>query len=388
MNFPKIDLYQMVRPAIFKMDPEVDHHLVANGLKMFNKTPQVLSTMFQTKKRANIKVTVKGVTFDSPIGIAAGFDKKAEFYNSLGALGAGFVEIGSITKNDQPGNKKKRIFRLPEDNAIINRMGLNNLGVAETRKHLANTPKHVKLGISVAPGHGLSSEAMIDEMVEDIRQIHSFGDYIALNQSCPNQKGVTTLQEIPVAKRLLQKIHNLHIKEPVFCKFGNDITTEKMLELIKETAGLMDGIILTNTASNPSATYDNLQSEHRNEGGGLSGKPIFKKSLSLTKAVHDAYPDLPIMFSGGVFTPEDAKAALIAGASLVQVYTGFIYNGPTLLERINRYLSDNQVIENLHHSKVIAEKPVISDEDVEVSEIESDKKITLDANSGASFHTE
>jgi len=229
---------------------------------------------------------------------------------------------------------------------------------------------------------------MIDEMVEDIRQIHSFGDYIALNQSCPNQKGVTTLQEIPVAKRLLQKIHNLHIKEPVFCKFGNDITTEKMLELIKETAGLMDGIILTNTASNPSATYDNLQSEHRNEGGGLSGKPIFKKSLSLTKAVHDAYPDLPIMFSGGVFTPEDAKAALIAGASLVQVYTGFIYNGPTLLERINRYLSDNQVIENLHHSKVIAEKPVISDEDVEVSEIESDKKITLDANSGASFHTE
>ena len=383
-----MDLYKLVRPAIFKVDPEVDHHLVATGLKMFNRTPNVLQTMFQSKKRANLKVTVKGVTFDSPIGIAAGFDKKAEFYNSLGALGAGFVEIGSITKNNQPGNKKKRIFRLPEDNAIINRMGLNNLGVEETRKHLANTPKHVKIGISVAPGHGLSSEEMVDEMVDDIKQIHSFADYIALNQSCPNQKGVTTLQEIPVAKQLLQKIHNLHIKEPVFCKFGNDISADEMVKLIKETAGLMDGIILTNTASNPSTTYDHLKSAHRNEGGGLSGKPIFKKSLSLTKAVHEACPDLPIMFSGGVFTPEDAKAALEAGASLVQVYTGFIYNGPTLLDRINRYLSDNQVMEQLNYSTAISQAPVRDGKDIVVTDIETETKVELDANSGASFHAE
>jgi len=383
-----MDLYKLVRPAIFKVDPEVDHHLVATGLKMFNRTPNVLQTMFQIKKRANLKVTVKGVTFDSPIGIAAGFDKKAEFYNSLGALGAGFVEIGSITKNNQPGNKKKRIFRLPEDNAIINRMGLNNLGVEETRKHLANTPKHVKIGISVAPGHGLSSEEMVDEMVDDIKQIHSFADYIALNQSCPNQKGVTTLQEIPVAKQLLQKIHNLHIKEPVFCKFGNDISADEMVKLIKETAGLMDGIILTNTASNPSTTYDHLKSAHRNEGGGLSGKPIFKKSLSLTKAVHEACPDLPIMFSGGVFTPEDAKAALEAGASLVQVYTGFIYNGPTLLDRINRYLSDNQVMEQLNYSTAISQAPVRDGKDIVVTDIETETKVELDANSGASFHAE
>lgn len=382
-----MDLYKLVRPAIFKMDPEVDHQIVASGLKMFNQTPEVLKKIFRTKKFDNLKVTVKGVTFDSPIGIAAGFDKKAEFYNSLGALGAGFVEIGSITKNNQPGNKKKRIFRLPEDNAIINRMGLNNLGVEETRKHLANTPRHVKLGISVAPGHGLDSEDMIAEMVEDIRQIHSFADYIALNQSCPNQKGVTTLQEIPVAKKLLQEIHNLHIKEPVFCKFGNDITTEKLLELLKETGGLMDGIILTNTASNPSSIHNNLQSPHHNEGGGLSGKPIFKKSLSLTKAIHQNYPDLPIMFSGGVFTPEDAKAALMAGASLVQVYTGFIYNGPTLLNRINQYLSNEKVLDQLDYSDSISKQPVRDSKDIEVTELENEK-IELDANSGASFHEE
>lgn len=380
-----MSLYKLVRPVIFKGDPEVDHHLVASGLKMFNKTPEVLETMFQAKKPNNIKVTVKGVTFDSPIGIAAGFDKKAEFYNSLGALGAGFVEIGSITKNDQPGNKKKRIFRLPEDNAIINRMGLNNLGVEETRRHLANTPKHVKVGISVAPGHGLSSEEMVEEMVEDIKEIHSFGDYIALNQSCPNQKGVTTLQEIPVAKNLLQKIHNLHIKEPVFCKFGNDITAEQLIELIHETGGLMDGIILTNTASNPSPIHDNLKSVHKNEGGGLSGKPIFKKSLSLTKAIHSAFPDLPIMFSGGVFTPEDAKAALIAGASLVQVYTGFIYNGPTLMKQINQYLSENEIINSDDYQNV-CEAPIRDSEDITVAPITEDKKVELDANSGASFH--
>lgn len=380
-----MSLYKLVRPVIFKGDPEVDHHLVASGLKMFNRAPEVLETMFQAKKPDNIKVTVKGITFDSPIGIAAGFDKKAEFYNSLGALGAGFVEIGSITKNDQPGNKKKRIFRLPEDNAIINRMGLNNLGVEETRRHLANTPKHVKVGISVAPGHGLTSEEMVEEMVEDIKEIHSFGDYIALNQSCPNQKGVTTLQEIPVAKNLLQKIHNLHIKEPVFCKFGNDITAEQLIELINETDGLMDGIILTNTASNPSPIHDNLKSAHKNEGGGLSGKPIFKKSLSLTRAIHSAFPDLPIMFSGGVFTSEDAKAALIAGASLVQVYTGFIYNGPTLMKQINQYLSENEIINSDDYQNV-CEAPIRDSEDLAVTPINEDKKVELDANSGASFH--
>lgn len=380
-----MDWYKAVRPLIFKVDPEVDHHLVANGLKMFNQTPKVLQTLFMAKKYANNQVTVKGVTFDSPIGIAAGFDKKAEFYNSLGALGAGFVEIGSVTKNEQPGNKKKRIFRLTEDQAIINRMGLNNLGVEETRKHLANTPKHVTIGISVAPGHGLTSDQMIDEMVDDIREIHSFGDYIALNQSCPNQKGVTTLQEVPVAKKLLQKIHNLHIKEPIFCKFGNDITAEQLLELIDETAGLMDGIILTNTASNPSPIHNRLKSANKNEGGGLSGKPIFKKSLSLTKAIHQAHPEMPIMFSGGVFTPEDAAVALQAGASLVQVYTGFIYNGPSLLEKINHSLSENDVISQLDYSKVSA-APVHSADDVEITDIDKEEKVEIDANSGASFH--
>lgn len=382
-----MNLYKLVRPAIFKMDPEVDHHLVADGLKMFNQTPQVLRTMFQTKTYPNLKVTVKGVTFDSPIGIAAGFDKKAEFYNSLGALGAGFVEIGSITKNSQPGNKKKRIFRLPEDHAIINRMGLNNLGVEETREHLANTPKHVKVGISVAPGHGLTSQEMVDEMVEDIQEIHSFGDYIALNQSCPNQKGVTTLQEIPVAKNLLQKIHNLHIKEPIFCKFGNDITAEQLIELIKETDGLMDGIILTNTASNPSPVHDRLKSEHKNEGGGLSGKPIFKKSLSLTKAIHEAFPALPIMFSGGVFTPEDAQAAIEAGASLVQVYTGFIYNGPTLLNQINKHLAKTGVLQTVNYQDVV-QAPIHEKSDIVVADIETDNDQQIDANSGASFHEE
>ncbi|MFH5810909.1 quinone-dependent dihydroorotate dehydrogenase [Companilactobacillus sp. FL22-1] len=380
--------YKLIRPAIFKLDPEVDHHLVANGLKMFNRTPEVLKTIFRTKQYPNLKVTVKGVTFDSPIGIAAGFDKKAEFYNSLGALGASFVEIGSITKNDQPGNPKKRIFRLPADKAIINRMGLNNLGVEKTRQHLANTPKHVKVGISVAPGHGLDTDSMVNEMVEDIEQIHSFGDYIALNQSCPNQKGVTTLQETAVAKNLLQKIHNLHIKEPIFCKFGNDITEEHLLELLEQTKGLMDGIILTNTASNPRSIYTNLKSADKNQGGGLSGKPIFKKSLSLTRAIHQQFPDLPIMFSGGVFTPEDAQAALMAGASLVQVYTGIIYNGPTLLNEINQYLSVNDVLANLERSESLAQAPIQDNTDIVVSDISAAKKVELDANSGASFHEE
>ena len=147
----------------------------------------------------------------------------------------------------------------------------------------------------------------------------------------------------------------------------------------------MDGIILTNTASNPSPIHDNLKSAHKNEGGGLSGKPIFKKSLSLTRAIHSAFPDLPIMFSGGVFTPEDAKAALIAGASLVQVYTGFIYNGPTLMKQINQYLSENKIINSDDYQNV-CEAPIRDSEDLAVTPINEDKKVELDANSGASFH--
>lgn len=382
-----LDWYKLVRPAIFKVDPEIDHQMVAKGLKIFNDRPQILASIFQTRKYNNIQVTVKGVKFDSPIGIAAGFDKKAEFYNSLGALGAGFVEIGSVTKEAQPGNKKKRIFRLLEDKAIINRMGLNNIGVKETIKHLKRTPKNVKIGISVAPGHGLTSQEMIDEMVDDIKEVHSFADYIALNQSCPNQKGVTTLQEIPVAKQLLKKIYNLHIEQPVFAKFGNDITAKQLIELIKETDGLMDGIILTNTASNPSSVHNSLKSKNKNEGGGLSGKPIFLKSLSLTRAIHTEFPELPIMFSGGVFTSEDAEAALMAGASLVQVYTGFIYNGPTLLNQMNKYLSQRDSINRLNiYTNAVVQEPIRNEQDIDIDELESDQEI--DANSGASFHQE
>jgi len=241
-----MDLYKLVRPAIFKVDPEIDHHIVATGLKMFNQTPQVLRTMFQTKQYPNLKVTVKGVTFDSPIGIAAGFDKKAEFYNSLGGLGAGFVEIGSVTKHPQEGNPKKRVFRLTEDQGIINRMGLNNVGIEETKRRLKNHPAQIKLGISIAPGHDLESDQMIAEMIDDVKEIHEYADYIALNLSCPNQVGVTVLQQLDILKPLLEGIAALGIDEPIFGKFSNDIDTDELIYNLHELDGLLDGIILSN----------------------------------------------------------------------------------------------------------------------------------------------
>lgn len=335
-----VDWYQLARPAIFAIDPEVDHHIVASGLKIFNKTPKMLQTLFYAKKRKNLQTTIKGITFDSPIGIAAGFDKNAEFYNSLGGLGAGFVEVGSITKEPQAGNPKKRIFRLPEDHAIINRMGLNNVGL---KKAIANLKgkHHTKIGLSLAPSHGLDTDQMIDELVEDVKKSHDSADYIALNLSCPNQEGVVSLQRTEVLLELLTKITDLMIDQPVFCKFSSDLTEDELLAILDETAELMDGVILANT----SLSRTGLKSDNKIEQGGLSGKPLFNKSLSLTKAVFDKYGNnLPIIFSGGVFDYRDAQKALDNGASLVQVYTGFIYNGPSQIENINRHLSENKIV--------------------------------------------
>ncbi|WP_125767795.1 quinone-dependent dihydroorotate dehydrogenase [Companilactobacillus furfuricola] len=335
-----MDWYHLARPAIFAIDPEVDHHIVANGLKLFNKTPQVLQKLFYAKKRQNLQTTIKGITFDSPIGIAAGFDKNAEFYNSLGGLGAGFVEVGSITKSPQAGNPKKRVFRLPEDQAIINRMGLNNIGLKKAISNLQGQ-HHTKVGLSLAPSHGLDTQQMIDELVEDVKLSHDSADYIALNLSCPNQAGVVSLQKTEVLLELLTKIKDLMIDEPVFCKFSSDLTVDQVLDILAETESLMDGVILSNT----SLRRKGLTSANKDEKGGLSGKPLFASSLKLTKAVFAKYgTDLPIIFSGGIFDYHDAEQALDAGASLVQVYTGFIYNGPSQIENINRHLSETRVI--------------------------------------------
>ncbi|WP_125762551.1 quinone-dependent dihydroorotate dehydrogenase [Companilactobacillus hulinensis] len=340
-----MDLYKLARPMIFAIDPEVDHHLVANGLKLFNDNSNILRKIFYTKKRPNLQVTIKNLTFDSPIGIAAGFDKKAEFYNSLGALGAGFVEVGSVTKKAQAGNKKKRIFRLPEDNAIINRMGLNNDGIETTKARLEQHPANdVKIGLSIAPSHGLNDAGKVAEMVESVKDIHDQADYIALNISCPNQKGVATLQHVELLTEILTGIKELNIEQPVFCKFGNDIDTAELIETLHAVEGLLDGVILTNTSG---MKRDELVSDNKKENGGLSGKPLFETSIAMTKLVHSEFPEMPIIYSGGVFTPEDAKTALEAGATLVEVYTGFIYNGPTMIEQINRYLSEKQMIDDL-----------------------------------------
>lgn len=338
-----VDWYQLARPMIFAIDPEIDHHIVANGLKIFNQTPKILEKMFYAKKRNNLKTTVKGITFDSPIGIAAGFDKNAEFYNSLGGLGAGFVEVGSITKEPQAGNPKKRVFRLLEDQAIINRMGLNNVGLKKAVQNLQG--KHqTKIGLSLAPSHGLNTQEMIDELVEDVKFAHDSADYLALNLSCPNQAGVVSLQKTSVLLELLAKIDELQIDEPIFCKFSSDLAAEDLDQILTETASLMDGVILCNT----STSREGLKSTNQQEKGGLSGKPLFNKSLALTKMVYSKYGEsLPIIFSGGVFDHQDAQTALDAGASLVQVYTGFIYNGPSQIEHINRHLSENQVISQL-----------------------------------------
>lgn len=325
-----MSLYKISRPLLFKIEPEKSHHLIGSLLSLPHTSGFFNSLIKPGFKVKSNPVTIAGIHFDNPIGIAAGFDKNAHYYNGLASIGAGFVEIGSLTRHPQEGNPKPRVKRLIEDQAIINRMGLNNDGVDEIKKNLEKNPPKIPIGISIAPNHGLTTEQMIEDMSYCTNLIQSNADYISLNLSCPNQDGVTTLQEPDTVLRLLDKIE---IKKPVFCKFSVDISDEQLFSCLDALSGKVAGIILSNT----SIKREGLTSPNKDFKGGLSGKPLFERVLHQMNVSKEKYGnEFAFIFSGGVFAPEDAKKAIAAGADLIQVFTGMIYEGPGIFKRINK----------------------------------------------------
>jgi dihydroorotate dehydrogenase len=293
-------------------------------------------------KNPKLERNVFGLNFTNPVGLAAGFDKNAEVYREFANFGFGFIEIGTVTPKAQPGNPKPRSFRLKKDTALINRMGFNNLGVDEAVKRLKNRKSNVIIGGNIGKNTATPNESAVNDYLYCFERLYDYVDYFVVNVSCPN---ITNLHELADRDNLLEILGCLanarkqkEKYKPILLKIAPDLNlnqVDDVIDVIKITG--TDGIVATNT----SISRDGLVTPEDNVNeigrGGLSGKPIAQKSTRIIRYIHEkTNGNIPIIGVGGVITPEDALEKLEAGASLVQVYTGFIYSGPAIVKKINQ----------------------------------------------------
>lgn len=333
----------LIRPLLFKMDPEKVHHFTFDSLQKLFKVPG-MSSFVKSKfevKDALLEREVFGLKFKNPVGLAAGFDKDARLYKELSNFGFGFIEIGTLTPKPQPGNDKKRLFRLKEDEAIINRMGFNNGGVEEAVERLRRNN-----GVLIGGNIGKNKITPNEQAGEDYRicfeALFPYVDYFVVNVSSPNTPNLRELQDKEPLTALLNDLQQRNeqkpVTKPILLKIAPDLTDSQLLDIIdiiKETG--IAGVIATNTT----ISREGLVSENKAETGGLSGKPLRKRATEVIRFLSEkSNKAFPIIGVGGIHSAEDALEKLDAGASLVQLYTGFIYEGPQLIKDINLKLLD------------------------------------------------
>ncbi|MBC9797361.1 quinone-dependent dihydroorotate dehydrogenase [Sinomicrobium weinanense] len=339
----------LIRPILFQFDPEKVHHFTFAFIKAANKIPGIsaLIRRMYTVNDPRLEREVLGLKFKNPVGLAAGFDKDARLFNELSGFGFGFIEIGTLTPKPQPGNPRKRLFRLKEDTAIVNRMGFNNGGVEEAVKRLKKPSASLRArGILIGGNIGKNKVTPNENATDDYRKcfeaLHSHVDYFVVNVSSPNTPNLRALQDKEPLTKLLSGLQNHKLQtanhKPIMLKIAPDLTEGQLrdiVRIVKDTG--IAGIIATNTT----ISREGLASPVKKETGGLSGKPLKDRSTEVIRFLHrESGGSFPIIGVGGVHSPEDALEKLEAGASLVQVYTGFIYEGPGLVKRINKALLD------------------------------------------------
>lgn len=332
----------LIRPIFFKFDPEDVHHFTVEMLKNF----PFLFKIFFKKPIEDIRLEreVFGLKFKNPVGLAAGFDKNASFYNEMADLGFGFVEIGTVTPRAQAGNPKKRLFRLIQDEGIINRMGFNNDGLEAAIEKLKNNKGKVIIGGNIGKNTDTLPENYTDDYLKCFEGLHPYVDYFALNVSCPNVSSHAKLEDVDYLKELItevQKINNTKEKQrPILLKIAPDLNhtqLDEIIELIAETK--IDGVIVSNTSINRDGLKTSNEILEKIGNGGLSGRPIRERSTTMIKYLSEkSGKAFPIIGVGGIHSAEDALEKLNAGACLVQIYTGFIYEGPGLINDINKKL--------------------------------------------------
>ena len=328
----------IIRPILFLFDPEKVHYFTFSIIKFLNVIGFgiIFRNLFQIKN-SKLEREVFGIKFPNPVGLAAGFDKNAVLFNELSNFGFGFIEIGTVTPKGQIGNDKKRLFRLKEDHGIINRMGFNNQGVNTIVNRLKSERKII-IGGNIGKNTQTAPENYTNDYLDCFNALHSYVDYFVLNVSCPNVSSHAKLNDKEYLKELIMDVQKANkkfkIQKPILLKIAPDLNNnqlDEIIELIEITN--IDGVI----ASNTSTKRDNLLSENKIEKGGLSGKPISKKSTEVIRYLYqESKGSFPIIGVGGVHSEKDALEKLKAGATLIQIYTGFIYEGPRLVKRINR----------------------------------------------------
>ncbi|MCK5478800.1 MAG: quinone-dependent dihydroorotate dehydrogenase [Methylococcales bacterium] len=337
-----MNLYPLLRPALFSLDPELAHIVTLKLLKLAHKTG--LSAL--SKARSDNKpVTVMGLGFKNPVGLAAGMDKNGDYIDPLAALGFGSIEIGTVTPRPQPGNPKPRLFRLPEHEAIINRMGFNNLGIDHLIQQVEQSSYTGVLGINIGKNFDTPIKNATDDYLIGLRKSYVLASYITLNISSPNTKNLRQLQQGDEIKNLLStlkeeqlKLQKTHDKyTPLVVKIAPDLDENEIIHIARLLMEFnIDGVIATNTTISREAVQGHI---HANEVGGLSGAPVKEQSTHVVAGLaSELNGEIPIIAAGGILTGKDAQDKLDAGASLVQIYSGLIYRGPQLIEDILQVL--------------------------------------------------
>jgi dihydroorotate dehydrogenase len=335
-------LYDPVRNLLFQLDPETAHKLTLSTLRLFCRGPLA---RFFTSRMPFFPRTVMGIRFPNPVGLAAGLDKNADYLDALGALGFGFIEVGTVTPRPQPGNPRPRLFRLPQAKALINRLGFNNKGVDYLVKQIRRSQFQGILGINIGKNFDTPLEQAASDYVIGLRKVYPYAHYVTVNISSPNTPGLRDMQYGEPLDRLLESLkkeQSLLAKEygryvPLAVKVAPDLSDED-IPLIAQALAFhgLDAVVATNT------TCSRLGIEglpHANEAGGLSGAPLTRRATEVVRHFHECLGGrLPIIAVGGILNAADAKAKAEAGADLVQLYTGFIYRGPGLIREVAQAL--------------------------------------------------
>lgn len=335
-------MYNLIKKLLFRFPPEQIHYQVMKGLQVLHNLPMGKNILHSFCMPANKGLERKlwGLTFKNPVGLAAGFDKDAKYTDELASLGFGFVEIGTVTPVAQPGNDQPRLFRLPADQALINRMGFNNGGAVAAAKRLQQRKSDIIIGGNIGKNKLTPNEEAISDYEKCFHALFDVVDYFVVNVSSPNTPNLRALQEKEPLKQLLHHLQTLNSlkpkPKPILLKIAPDLGTSQLddiIEIVQETK--LAGIVATNTTISREGLKSSETEVTAIGAGGLSGLPVKEKATEVIRYIHQhTNGNLPIIAVGGIFTAADAQEKLDAGASLVQVYTGFVYEGPAIVKKI------------------------------------------------------
>lgn len=337
-------MYKLIRPLLFLFGPEQIHTLLFGFLRVLTAVPgmKALFRAFYNFEDKRLEKQLFGLAFKNPVGLAAGFDKDAKLLDILSCFGFGFIEIGTLTPKAQPGNDKPRLFRLPKDHALINRMGFNNEGVFSAVTRLRKERSTLIVGGNIGKNKLTPNESAHEDYAACFEALYEHVDYFVVNVSSPNTPGLRALQEKAPLQQLLLTVKRLSLQKPVakpvLLKIAPDLTQGQLDDIVDilKTTGI-DGVIATNTTISREGLETSQEELQRIGAGGLSGKPLTRRASAVIRYLRQTLgPGFPIIGVGGIMSAEDAIEKLEAGADLVQIYTGFIYEGPALVKRINK----------------------------------------------------